>query len=96
MAQDERLLYLIFKLLLCVVCLVLGGEYAWTYVVLLHRELRYTVRSGFDLEAAGGHDALHQGTSLVHQDAGRVAQVNSNTIPYVRCANVRDREVNNG
>ena len=33
MAQDERLLYSIFKLLLGVVCLILGGEYAWSYVV---------------------------------------------------------------
>jgi len=33
LAQDERLLYSIFKLLLGVVCLILGGEYAWSYVV---------------------------------------------------------------
>lgn len=33
MAQEERLLYSIFKLLLGVVCLILGGEYAWSYVV---------------------------------------------------------------
>ena len=33
MAQEERLLYSILKLLLGVVCLILGGEYAWSYVV---------------------------------------------------------------
>jgi len=33
LAQDERLLYSIFKLLLGVVCIILGGEYAWSYVV---------------------------------------------------------------
>ena len=33
MAHEERLLYSIFKLLLGVVCLILGGEYAWSYVV---------------------------------------------------------------
>ena len=33
MAQEERLLYSIFKLLLGVVCIILGGEYAWSYVV---------------------------------------------------------------
>ena len=32
MAQEERILYPIFKLL-GVVCLILGGEYAWSYVV---------------------------------------------------------------
>jgi hypothetical protein len=33
LAQEERLLYSIFKLLLGVVCIILGGEYAWSYVV---------------------------------------------------------------
>jgi len=33
LAHEERLLYSIFKLLLGVVCLILGGEYAWSYVV---------------------------------------------------------------
>ncbi len=33
MAHEERLLYSIMKLLLGVVCLILGGEYAWSYVV---------------------------------------------------------------
>ena len=33
MANEERLLYSIFKLLLGVVCIILGGEYAWSYVV---------------------------------------------------------------
>ena len=32
MAQEKRLLYSIFKLLL-VVCFILGGEYAWSYIV---------------------------------------------------------------
>jgi hypothetical protein len=33
LAHEERLLYPILKLLLGVVCLILGGEYAWSYVV---------------------------------------------------------------
>jgi len=33
LAQEERLLYSIVKLLLGIVCLILGGEYAWSYVV---------------------------------------------------------------
>lgn len=33
MAQEEKLIYSITKILLGVVCLILGGEYAWSYIV---------------------------------------------------------------
>jgi hypothetical protein len=33
LANEEKLIYSILKLLLGVVCLILGGEYAWSYVV---------------------------------------------------------------